>query len=127
MNTTNKEFKNQVQAHIIDCLSEDETSVLTEQLFNVVVSFRKWYCPYERKLTPNRYEAFQKWLTGLPSVLSIEFEYYTVNQTLKKWFENCGMEFKERDGDKEFHTYLHLISREFEKLCKKNKVQTPFY
>lgn len=132
MRTTNKEFKDQVQAHILDRLhTEDELiNKLTVKsnyyhfvLQEVVKEFKNWYGPYEQKFTPNKYAAFQNWLMGLPSQFSVEFTNYGINQALKQWFETCGESYKEQSSDKELQTYLHLITREFNTLCKKNGVE----
>lgn len=123
MRTTNKEFKAQVQEHILDILSTDETEVVSEQLSNVVEGFKNWYCQYNKKRIPNGSEAFKDWMLGLPSSLNIEYQYYTISQTLKKWFETCGATYIERDSDAEATLYYHLVTREFETLCEKNDVK----
>jgi hypothetical protein len=120
MGTTNKEFKDQVQIHILERLSTDETEETRQQLLDVINGFNDWYGAYEQKRTPNIEAAFKEWLLGLPSSLNIEFEYYTIHQTLKQWFEDTGSEYKEQSSDKEAELYYHLIVREFRVLCRKN-------
>lgn len=122
MRTTNKEFKIQVQEHILEILSADETVFINEQLKNVVDGFLNWYSPYERKMTPNIQEAFKQWLKGLPSELNIEFEYYKVTPLLKSWYENCNIPFKEKFSSEEYDLYLNLVYREFQTLCKIHNV-----
>lgn len=124
MNTNSLKFRDEVQNHIIHSLDEDN-GTLENQLKTVVSEFKNWYCPYEQKVNSSRQEAFMNWLTCLPSCLSIEHAHYTVSQTMAKWFTNCGMEYKfPKDTDKEFKTYLYLVSREFNRLCKKNKIDS---
>jgi hypothetical protein len=120
MRTTKKEFKNQIQEHIIKCLSTDQYTELHFQLNEVVEAFKNWYSPYEQKRFPNRQEAFQDWLMGLPSELSVEYTNYGISETLKSWFENCGETYKEQKDELKFYTYL--IYREFQSLCKQNKI-----
>lgn len=123
MRTTNKAFKTLVQEHIIERLSDDQFTELHFQLNEVVESFYNWYCKNEQKRTPNKYTAFQEWLMGLPSCINIEFMNYEIMMTLKGWFETVGDVYKERDSEKEVALYLHLVTREFEVLCKKHNIK----
>lgn len=123
MTTMRKDFRLQVQAHIIDCLSEEESPFLKEQLQNTVDEFKSWYTPVTQKLTPNRQEAFSSFLMCLPSCLSVEYTYYNINEAVKNWFVNVGMSYKEpKDISKASETYLALIYREFTRLCKEQGV-----
>lgn len=118
MATTNKLiFKEQVQKHVLDCLSTDYTEKPYEQLKIVVDEFKNWYCAYEQKRTPNKYEAFKEFMLGLPSCFNIEYEYYKISQTMKTWFEACGEVYKEPKNESDL--YYHLVTREFATLCKK--------
>jgi hypothetical protein len=121
--TNSKVFRAEVRKHVIDCLSTDYTEVLEEQLSNVVEDFHNWYGPYEQKRNRNVYEAFKDWLMGLPSSLSVEYEYYRFTEVLKAWFEACGAEYREQDSEKEYQLYMHLVTSEFEKLCKENNIE----
>jgi hypothetical protein len=123
MKTTNKVFKDQIQAHIIEGLSEDQHTELPLQLQDAVKGFNNWYGKYEQKRKPNRQKAFQEWLNCLPSELSTEFTNYGINQTLKGWWETADQEYKEQDSDKEANLYTALVYREFNTLCKKNGIQ----
>ncbi len=123
MKTTNKAFKEMVQDHILECLSDDYTSNVYEQLENTVEEFKNWYSPYEQHRTPNKFEAFTEFLMGLPSVLSVEYEYYTIGKTLEKWFTDCGENYIEKPSEKESSLYYHLIVREFETLCNRYGVK----
>jgi hypothetical protein len=120
MRTTNKIFKDQIQEHILNGLSEDISSEQRDQLKAVVDSFHNWYSPYEQKRTPNRQEAFKEFLNGLPSELHLEWTNYGVNQTLNKWFTTAGEVYKEKSSDKDLDTYHNLVYREFNNLLKKN-------
>ena len=122
MRTTNKQFKEQVQKHIMERLSEDETTELKGQLQNVADEFSSWYSPYEQKRTPSRYMAFKEFMLGMPSVLNAETYYDEIHNNLKSWFENCGESYKNQPEDKEATIYYHLVTRELETLCKKNNV-----
>lgn len=122
MKTTKKEFKEQVQKHILESLSEDYGSNPKEQLEAVTKGFQNWYSPYE-KMNLNKQEAFTQWLQGLPSELNTEFTYHGINKTLASWFENVGEPYKDRDGDKEAQQYYHLVYREFNTLLKKEGVK----
>lgn len=123
MRTTKKEFKEQIQEHILNRLSTDETENPKEQIQNVIAEFHNWYSPYEQKHTPNCQEAFSNWLNCLPSGINLEWTYRGVNKTLKSWFENMGETYKDRDTDKEAILYHHLVYREFNTLAKKNDLK----
>jgi hypothetical protein len=123
MNTNSKCFKEQVQTHIIDRLSTDETEILKEQLQNVVNKFTNWYSPYEQKQYPNRQDAFIYWLWCLPSCINQEFTNYEIQKTYNSFFENCGMQPKHTDQEKMNFYYMYWIFREFQALCKKEGVQ----
>lgn len=122
MRTTNKEFFVQVQEHIIDALCEDYFETVPERLQATVKGFHNWYGEYERKANPNQYTAFQHWLIALPSEISIEYRHFAISDLLKAWFTNVGMDYKERDGDIETNYYLHLVTREFYKLCRQQNI-----
>ncbi|AKQ08331.1 hypothetical protein PQE66_gp016 [Bacillus phage PBC2] len=123
MRTTKKEFKLQVQKHIIDRLSDDEFSTVEEQLQDVVRQFENYSCAYEQRRNPNKYSRFIDWLKGLPSCIHNEYSHYNIYMSLKEWFEACGETYVERDSDKEAELYYHLFVREFETLCKKYDVK----
>lgn len=123
MRTTNKEFKVQVQEHITNgALSEEHGETIQEQLQAVVSEFTSWYSPYEQKRTPNKYEAFKEFMLGLPSCFNIEYYYDQISNTLRTWFEACGETYEEKPKDEEAKLYYHLVTREFERLCKLNGV-----
>lgn len=122
--TTRTSFKIVVQEHIIDRLSTDHTTVLKEQLQNVVDEFKNWYTPYEQKRTPNRQAAFIDWLWGLPSSINQEYEYHEIEKAYRRWFECNGVEVnpKMKPADIQKWYYL-LVHREFCTLCKRNGVE----
>ena len=122
MNTTNKVFFMQVQEHIIDALCEDYFESTPERLQATVNAFHNWYGAYEQKRTPSKYKAFKEWLMGLPSEINIEYRHFAISEILEKWFTSVGMEYKERDGSIECEYYLHLVTREFLKVCKKHNI-----
>lgn len=122
MRTTKKEFKAQVQAHILDGLCTDETTVPAEQLQNVANEFASWYTGYNKRLHPNRQDAFISWMNGVPSVLGNEFTHYGIYTALKTWFEACGETYIERDSDKEVPLYECLFYRELLVLFRKHGI-----
>lgn len=124
MRTTNKVFKAQIQEHVLERLCTDYTEDPKQQLEGVINEFKSWYSPYEKKRTPNRYEAMKEFLLGLPSCLDVEYTYYNISQTLKNWYENVGETYKQNDSDKEAIWYYHLVIRELFNLCNKYKVET---
>lgn len=131
MKTTTREFKNEVQQHIIDRLGnpwdyendhENENATTAEKLQNVVEQFKKWYCPFEQRRTPNKYEAFKSFLQGLPSCLNAEFTYYNQRESLREWHEQTEAEAESWSVEKIDFNYYWLICREFEALCKKHNI-----
>lgn len=134
MRTTNKEFKAQVQGHIInEVLDEEYGTTTAEQLQAVIDGFTKWYGKFERKAYPSVYDGFKNWMLALPSQVNIEFEDYKIHETLKGWFEACGEPYKEMAKnedlatERERNTYYHLVTREFDTLCKKHGVKELLY
>lgn len=123
MTTNNKKFKEQVQTHILEILSRDESINTKIQLYNVVSDFNSWYCGYNRKLTPNHQEAFTEFLQCLPSSINVEFEHFEIYNTLRKWFEAIDKPYKESVNSKEAQLYYNLIYREFKTLCKEHRVE----
>jgi len=113
--TTNKDFRKQVQQHILEHLNDEETTDTKKQLENVVSEFAN----YSKGLKfHNIQDAFTSFLQCLPSCLSVEFEYYEIYKNLKKWYESCGETYQEREPEEEANLYYYLIFREFKKLCK---------
>lgn len=119
MKTTKKEFKIQIQKHILEGLPLEG---FNEALTNVVTDFHNWYDDYEQRLNPNRQDAFTQYLLCLPSTINLEFSDYGIFLKLKEWFENMGETYKEQSACKECILYYHLIYREFSTLCKKYNV-----
>jgi hypothetical protein len=114
METTSKKFIYQIQNHIYDRLSEDLTTELSEQLKNAMDEFNDWYSIHERQVIPDKYDAFKKWLWGIPSCLSVEYVYYNIIGTLKDWFYECGEKYIETDDQTiDADLYMNLITREF--------------
>lgn len=132
MRTTTKEFKNKVQQHIIDRLGnpwdyendhENENATTPEKLQNVVEQFKSWYCPFEQRRTPNKYEAFKSFLQGLPNCLNAEFTYYSQRESLREWHEQTEAEAERWSIEHIDFNYYWLICREFEALCKKYQIE----
>lgn len=119
MRTTNKDFKKQVQRHILEHLNDEETTDTKKQIRNVISEFEN----YSKGLKfHNIQDAFISFLQCLPSCLSVEFEYYEINKNLKEWFRNCGETYQEREPEEEANLYYYLIFRELKSLCKIYKV-----
>lgn len=117
--TTNKDFKMQVQRHILERLNDEETTDTKKQLKNVISEFEN----YSKDLKfHNTQDAFTSFLQCLPSCLSVEFEYHKIYKNLKEWFENCGEVYEEREPEEEAELYYYLIFREFKNLCKNYNV-----
>jgi hypothetical protein len=123
MNTNSKCFNEEVQKHIIERLSTDQTEVLKEQLQDVVDEFKNWYGPYEQKRNPNIQSAFINWLWGLPSCINQEYENYEITQAYNSFFINCEALPKETEQEKINMYYMYWIFKGFKALCKKEGVQ----
>lgn len=118
--STHSEVTQQIQEHIIECLSEDETTDLKEQLQNVADAFNNWYGPYEKKRIPNRQAAFIDWLHGLPSELSVEIYYHNQREILSTWM---GVPYNMCSDQKVDKTYHYLIFREISKLFRMHDIK----
>jgi hypothetical protein len=124
MRTTKKEFKEQVQKHVLESLSEEHGTTTKDQLQSVVEGFKNWWGPYEQKRNPSKYGAFKDWTMCLPSEINVEYRHYAMEDNVKSWFNACGEEYKEpKDESKTHDMYLHLVTREFDTLCKKNNIK----
>ncbi|QOV08465.1 hypothetical protein Kirov_266 [Bacillus phage Kirov] len=123
MRTTNKNFVQQVQNHIIDRLNDEYHSTVKEQLQNVVNEFNNYDSAYERRKFPNKQDNLINFFSGLPTCIHMEYSHYNVHISLKEWFENCGAEYIETDEQKEWDVYRKLFSREFMKLCQQYDVK----
>lgn len=130
--TSNKQFKELVQQHIIERLDDDETSDIKVQLIRLVDDFKRWHIPYHQRQYPNIQEAFKQYLLCLPGTLHAEYTYYRYNEVLKEWYEACDQTYQEpRDSrtqskeDKEQRLYYALIYRELRTLCKLHGVRLP--
>lgn len=53
----------------------------------VLASFNRWYGEYERKIYPNRENAFVNWMQALPTELNHPFADYEIEELLKVWLE----------------------------------------
>lgn len=118
--STHNTVASQIQAHVIECLSTDESTDLQEQLQDVADAFNNWYGDFEKKRMPNRQNAFIDWLHGLPSELSVEMYYHNQRELLNTWMGVPTKPFSDEQVDK---TYFYLIFREFNKLTRMHDIQ----
>jgi hypothetical protein len=124
MRTNNKEFKVQIQDHIINSILSDECGdTLKEQLQAVIDGFNNWYSPYEKKRQSNIQEAFTDWAMCLPSEFNIEYRNFEIQELIKTWFNTAGETYKEpKDDQKTYDLYYWLVFRELNNLFKQNKL-----
>ena len=131
MRTTTKEFKNKVQQYITDSLggiwdeqtnTENENAPTPEKLQNVVAEFCSWWNPYEKRKTPSKAAAFKSFLQGLPGCLTVDFTYYEQRKRLQEWHEQTEAEAEKYTDAQVEAAFYWLIFREFETLCKQNKI-----
>ena len=121
MRTTNRKIKDQIQNHILGALGEGMT------LSDVVDRFHKekYSHPNEIKYYKgNKHAAFKDWMLGLPSSFNVEYTNEGIHTALKTWFENaCENEYRPSKTIEESDLYFHLVTREFDTLCKKNNIK----
>jgi hypothetical protein len=124
MRTTKKEFKVQIQDHIINSVLSDEYGdTIKEQLQAVIDNFKDYYGKYEQKRKPNIQEAFIDWSLGLPSSFNIEYRNFEIQELIKTWFNTAGETYKEpKDDQKTYDLYYWLVYRELNNLLKQNKL-----
>lgn len=124
LKTNSKEVCSAVREYVLSSLDCEEKCVsFRDKLKLAVDGFTSWYCPYEKRLNPNKQAAFIDWLKGLPSELAVAFSYYDERQLLKKWLKETAAEAEKYSDDEVDRLYWLLISREFFKLCEINKVK----
>lgn len=121
--SNSKDATHLIRDHIKECLTEDYTEVLSEQLDNTCKAFMNWYSPYERRRTPNLQKAFQEWLMCLPSDLSVEYYTYKQAAKLAEWMGAKTVNYTE---DVVSQRYCAIIFREFNKMCTLEGVETLF-
>jgi methionyl-tRNA synthetase len=124
MRTTKKEFKVQIQDHIINSVLSDEYGdTIKEQLQAVIDNFKDYYGAYEQKRKPNIQEAFIDWALGLPSAFNIEYRNFEIQELIKTWFTIAGETYKEPKDDQKHTIYIiGLVFRELNNLFKQNKL-----
>lgn len=121
--SNSKDATAMIREHIKECLTEDYTEVLSEQLDNTCKAFMDWYSPYERRRTPNLQQAFQEWLMCLPSDLSVEYYYDKQAAKLAEWMGATKVDYTD---DVVVQRYCAIIFREFNKMCTLEGVETLF-
>lgn len=70
-----------------DFLSHNDDTNAPHTPAEVLASFDNWYGEYERKLYPNRENAFVNWMQALPSCLDHPFTNEDIEELLKVWLE----------------------------------------
>lgn len=112
MTTTNsKQFRNPIRKYVL--LSIDEICTVQD----VHDEFIKWYDIHNRRNHPNVWEAFQYWLMCLPHVITVKYDNYAMEEQVKEWFLEAGMEWKPKKNFDYAKYYLYLLTKEFFWLC----------
>jgi hypothetical protein len=126
MKTTDK--RHPVYPYILNCINENlkeeyllenEPETDQEKLQFVFDTFKSEY-----GFNINRYGlqgAFKEWLSGLPSVIHIDFENYKILELAEKW-ESLPKNASESKQDKLLLNWFNFITVKFFQLCKRNKV-----
>lgn len=116
--SNSKEIKQEIQAHILECIElEEEYETVSEELEQVIGGFQRWWSDHEQ--IRNHQEAFTSYLMCLPSEFTVEFQTYSMEQRLEGWL---GKGSREYTTDEISTRYYWLIYREFHTLCRKHKV-----
>jgi hypothetical protein len=117
--TNSKVFKEQVQEHILDNLSEDyhDSDHVADRLADVWNEFKSW--KHGQRIA-NEQEAFGQFIDGLPSVINTEYTHHGIHNTMKEWFENCGAAYKyDEPHESEYNLYKNLVYMNLQDLSKK--------
>lgn len=125
LRSTKKEVKEKIRAYILDCMDfsnyigydgypDKEPETWQSKVFLCRSIFRWEYVNPQNLL---RYGGergrFREWLCGLPSALSIDYNYYDVRQIVQEWLEQTEEESEKYNDGQVWDEYLHLITREF--------------
>jgi hypothetical protein len=122
MRTTSKNHP--VNQYIIDCIYSAEHELLKqpetdqEKLQFVLNTFRSEYNHEIKRV--GEFRAFSEWLSGLPSVLDIDFQNYNILQLAKKW-NSIPENATEKQEYKILSNWWKFIAMRFFTLCRRNK------
>ena len=124
MKTNNS--KHPVYQYIIDAIDaegyEVKAETVQERLQFIANCFTSEYChPYEVQRTPNVQQRMADWLAGLPSSITIDFEYYRIIEIAKQW-GSIPQDADDRQGDKILNNWFLFIAGKILQLMRKHKV-----
>lgn len=116
LRTTKKEVKEKIRVYILDRLefcdyTIDEPKTDAERVLLCRDIFHDEYGYNIRRM--GEYRAFKEWLSGVPSVLTVDFSYYDVRQIMRGWLDQTEEESNRFDDVKAWEYFLHLVTREF--------------
>lgn len=123
--STKKEVKEKIRAYILDCMDfsnyigyegypEKEPENWQGKVFLCRSIFRWEYVnPQNLRRYGGERGCFHEWLCGLPSALSIDYNYFDVRQIVREWLEQSEEESNKYDVIQVWEKFLHLVTREF--------------
>jgi hypothetical protein len=123
MRTTSKNHP--VNQYILNAVYSEESNIEKqpetdqEKLQFVLDTFRSEYDHMIKRV--GGFKAFSEWLSGLPSVLNIDFTNYNILQLAKEW-GSIPEDATEKQEDKILANWWNFIAMHFFTLCRRNKV-----
>lgn len=108
------------EAYEVETKTDAEKLVFVLNCFNKEVNYEN-----NKRRIPNLQLRFADYLMGLPSCITIDFEYYKILQIAKLW-ESIPENATEKQEDKILSNWFNFISAKFFQLCNKNKVDYSF-
>ena len=120
-NPRNYKVNGKQYAYILNSIEFERNGVNSENLSDkekikfVLETFNEEYnYPYNKKCYRNIVERFAQWLRGLPSVISVAFDDYTIANIGKSW-RYCQTKAKEA---KFVNNWFNYISAKFFQLAR---------
>lgn len=131
LRSTKKEVKEKIRAYILnnmdfsgyigyDGYPDKEPETWQSKVFLCRSIFRWEYVnPQNLRRYGGEWGCFREWLCGLPSALSIDYNYFEVRRLVREWLEQTEDEANKYDVSQVWDKYRHLITREFFAMVEK--------
>ncbi len=123
LKTNSKEVKLKVRAYIMDCIDLSEYEKYKQSTSGrdaIIDLYNVFYDEFKFNIKQQgEYNAFKKWVSGMPTAFNIDFVTADVVNILKFWLNATDEEVKKYNDIQSWNLFIHLIAREFFILHKK--------
>lgn len=131
LRSTKKEVREKIRAYILESMDfsnylgydgypYEEPETWQGKVLLCRSIFRWEYVnPQNLRRYGSEWGCFREWLCGLPSALSIDYNYFDVRQIVREWLEQSEEESSKYDVIQVWEKFLHLVTREFFAMVEK--------